>query len=176
VAEVARALVASDWRVKWWWHVDTLKREWDLDALIDDYGLAESVSVTLAPMDEQELVRRYRECDVTLAPGAGEGFCYPIWESLACGVPCVHGNYGGGASLMVTCGLEELLVEPVAWRLDGTHNALRPVYDPNDWARRTIEAANMLDRWRESTLHLDWSALGPRWQKWFRDGIVGVPA
>jgi glycosyltransferase involved in cell wall biosynthesis len=177
MAEVAAKLaeiVAADGRtLKVWWHVDTLKRAFDIDALIADYHLADVVEVTLAPMPEQELVRRYRQCDVTLAPGS-EGFGYPLFESLACGVPVVHGAYAAGASIMATCGLGDLLVQPVAWRTEGQHNARRPVYDPADWVMRTVVALEMRQEWRARVAHLDWPALGPRFLKWFEAGIQVV--
>lgn len=178
MAEVARQLAdvcTADGRTfKAWFHVDVMKRAWDLDALIADFGLADIVEVTLAPMVEDELVRRYRACDVTLAPGSGEGYGYPLFESLACGVPVVHGDYAGGASLMRTCGLEQLLVAPIAWRLEGQHNARRPIYDAADWMLRTMATLEMKEEWRARVAHLDWPALGPRFLTWFNDGIQTV--
>ena len=156
---------------KCWFHIDVLKRAYDLDALIADYNLSDVVEVTLAPMAEAELVRRYRQCDVTLAPGS-EGFGYPLFESLACGVPVVHGDYAAGASVMRTCGLEQLLVRPIAWRLEGQHNALRPVYDADDWLLRTAAVLEMREEWRERVAHLDWPKLGPRFLQWFNVGVV----
>lgn len=177
-AKLAEALRAEGRDLLVWLHTDTLKRAWDIDALIADYGLSDvtgtiTVEVTLAPMHEEELVRRYRACDVTLAPGC-EGFGYPIFESLACGVPVVHGAYAGGASLMATCGLTPLLVRPVAWRLEGQFNARRPVYDANDWVECVLEVLSTRLDWCARVAHLDWPALGPRWQKWFDDGIQVV--
>jgi len=170
-AKLAEVVGATGDDFKTWWHTDTLKRACDLDALVADYGLEEVVEVTLAPMDETELVRRYRQCDVTLAPGSGEGVGYPLFESLACGVPVVHGDYAGGASLMRTCGLGDLLVAPVAWRLEGQHNARRPVYTADDWMLRTVVVLEMKQQWREKVRHLDWHALGPRFLEWFNEGI-----
>ena len=177
MAEVARSLAdavaAADATLAVWWHLDVLKRAWDIDALIADYNLSDVVEVTLAPMAERELVRRYRQCDVTLAPGS-EGFGFPLFESLACGVPVVHGDYAAGASIMRTCGLEQLLVRPIAWRLEGQHNAVRPVYDADDWLLRTAAVLEMREEWREKVAHLDWPALGPRFLGWFDEGIQTV--
>lgn len=173
-AEVTRMLANTLPEFKAWWHIDTLRRAWDIDALIADYGLEKVVEVTLAPMPEQELVERYRQCDVTLAPGSGEGFCFPAWESLACNVPVVHGNYAACASLMGTCGLGHLLVEPCGWRLEGQYNARRPIYDPNDWVQTITQVPTQRDDWRGKVAHLDWPNLGPRFMKWFDDGIQVV--
>lgn len=155
---------------KAWFHVDVMKRAWDIDALIADFGLVDVVEVTLAPMDEQELVRRYRKCDVTLAPGS-EGYGYPLFESLACGVPVVHGDYAAGASILRTCGLEHLLVPPIAWRYEGQYNARRPIYDPRDWMLRTATVLEMKEDWRARVRHLAWPNLGPRFLQWFNEGI-----
>jgi glycosyltransferase involved in cell wall biosynthesis len=174
VAQKLAEVVAADGRtLKVWWHTDTLKRAWDFDALLTDFGLTEIVEVTLAPMAEQELVRRYRQCDVTLAPGS-EGFGYPIFESLACGVPVIHGDYASGASIMRTCGLEDLLVKPIAGRLEGQHNALRPVHDMHEWVWRVVTVLEMKQEWRGRVAHLDWPNLGPRFLKWFNEGIHTV--
>lgn len=176
VAEVCAKLTqVVEGDVSFWWHIDALKRAWDITALVEDFGLSEVVEVTLAPMDEQELVRRYRECNVTLAPGS-EGFGYPIFESLACGVPVVHGAYAAGASLMASCGLAYLCVPPVAWRFEGQFNARRPVYDSDDWVKWTLKALEITqvttpEEWRARVQHLDWPNLGPRFLKWFDDGL-----
>lgn len=178
MAEVTRKLTdvvaADDRTLKAWWHVDVMKRAWDIDALIADFNLSDVVEVTLAPMPENELVARYRQCDVTLAPGLGEGHCYPAWESLACGVPVVHGDYAGCASLMRTCGLGDLLVRPMAWRYEGQHNARRPVYDADDWMLRVAMVLDMREGWRVKVAHLDWPKLGPRFQQWFDQGVAQV--
>ena len=170
-----RDIMAADGRTfACWFHTDTMKRTFDMDALIADFALADVVEVTLAPMPEGELVARYRQCDVTLAPGSGEGFGYCLWESLACNVPVIHGRYAGGASLMETCGLGDLLVQPVAWRYEGQFNAWRPIHNADDWVQRVLVVLEMKEDWRSRVRHLDWPNLGPRFQKWFNDGISVV--
>ncbi len=66
-----------------------------------------------------------------MAPGLGEGFGYPIVESLACGTPVAHVRYGGGAELIHN---QEWLVNPIGWRLEGQHNNQRPFVKPQDFA------------------------------------------
>lgn len=48
----------------------------------------------LAP---DELPALYRAADVLVAPYRGEGFCLPILEAMACGVPAVHTAIGPSA-------------------------------------------------------------------------------
>lgn len=158
--------------LKLWCHVDKIERSnaWSIQALTADYRLGESVVVTTWMTDE-ELSFFYSGCDLTVLPSLGEGFGYPIVESLACGVPCIHGNYGGGAELIPD---DSWLVEPYSFRLEGLHNCLRPVYRPEDW----IEAVQKVreqkvegEFCRASIDHLKWSNLWPVWLKWFERGI-----
>lgn len=170
VGAVCRGIADALPGTRFWWHVDQLVREWDVEGIARDYGLTDLVEITTPPMDDEELARRYRACSVTLHPGLGEGFGYPIFESLACGTPAIHGDYAGGASVMSTCGLAHWLVQPVAWRVDGVFGQVRPVYDPVDWVR--VAMAWMGARVPEGTVeHLRWSALAPTWLKWFREGL-----
>lgn len=162
--------------VKLWAHVDQLERDkcWSLQALVADFGLEKHVEITLPPMADKEMAERYRACDLTILPSS-EGYGFPIFESLACGVPCLHGDYAGGASLMRAFGLEQLLVPVQSWRLEGVHNALRPVFDPADWLSASLKLLEEpLDKeWLRSRVsHLDMKLLGHRWKAWLREGIA----
>ncbi len=75
---------------------------------------------------DEELAAMYQACRVTFAPGLGEGFGYPIVESIALGIPCVGVNYAGGAELIP----ETWRAEPSAWRWDGGYCLKRPVIHP----------------------------------------------
>lgn len=158
--------------VKFWWHTDLLTRHWSLRALVEDFGIADCVFVTTSLSDTQ-LAQHYSACDLTMLPSLGEGFGYPIFESLACGVPCIHGDYAGGADVLRQCGWDSLLVPPQAMHLETLWNAVRPVYDPNAWVARVHE---VLDRrleaesLRASVSHLSWANLGGVWQRWFEEG------
>jgi glycosyltransferase involved in cell wall biosynthesis len=166
--ELARRL---EGKVRFWWHVDTDLRYWSIPALIADYGL--TVDVTHPPMPDRELAARYRACKLTLHPGLGEGFGYPIFESLACGTPALHGDYAGGASILGT--LNIACIPSASWRLEGQHNCVRPMFDPDAWV---TAALHVLDGgWSDphsSVSHLHWTKIGPRWRHWFRDGIAEV--
>ena len=175
VAAIARGTLERYPDVKWWWHTDALIREWSLPALVEDYALGDSVEVTLMPLHDHELADRYRACACTVAPGLGEGFGLPIIESLACGTPVVHGDYAGGASIMRSCGLDAMLIQPITYRSEGRYNTLRPVYDPTPWIEvvcgyleHPLEDRKALAQHVE---HLAWDKLKPVWAKWFRDGL-----
>lgn len=165
-------------RVKLWAHVDVVERHWNLHALIEDMGLQDSVRVTLAgEYSSEQLSYMYSACDVTMLPSLGEGWGFPITESLACGVPCVHGNYGGGVEQIPE---RAWLVAPYAERLDGLWNCVRPVWRPDDWAgtlQHVVEDAEvrgeeMRESCASSVQHLEWSRLWPSaWSKWMLKGI-----
>lgn len=156
-----------------WLHTDIMSRShaWDLHALVHDFGLAGCVRITESDpfLTDETLSYFYSACDVTILPSP-EGFGYPIAESLACGVPVVHGACAGGAELVPCSGW---LVDPIAWRWEGIWNSLRPVHHPAKWAATILgmDRANA-DFCRASVEHLDWSRLWPSaWEKWFLGGL-----
>lgn len=162
--------------LKFWAHVDVLERHWSINALIEDFGLQDTVILTFAgEYSSEQLSYFYSACDVTMLPSLGEGFGFPIVESLACGVPCIHGNYGGGVELIPD---KDWLVQPRAERLDGPWNCIRPVWSPDDWANTL---ATVLDEAKDGMLkdvcvqaveHLQWRNLWPSaWRKWLLAGI-----
>ena len=89
---------------------------------------------------------------------------YTIHESLFCGTPCLHVNYGGAPQWMVS---PELLVEPVAYRYEGSYASKRPVCLAQDWANKANEIIG------ERVTHngsIDWDILWPRWwEPYFRE-------
>jgi glycosyltransferase involved in cell wall biosynthesis len=164
---------------QFWFHVDAMVRSerWDLRALIRDFGLGDRVKVTLTgQVSDEDLAYYYSACDLTILPSLGEGFGYPIVESLACGVPVVHGNYGGGVELLPR---SEWLVEPSDWRLEGLHCNVRPVYRPEDWVK---VCKQVLEEMKDSKVredvccgaveHLHWERLWEgAWRKFFLEGL-----
>lgn len=162
-------------KVRGWLHTDALVRSWSVQQLVQDFGLAKKVTVTLSLTDE-ELAACYAICGVTIAPGLGEGFGYPIVESLACGTPCVHGDCAGGAELVP---MNAWRVPYCAERIEGVYALVRPVFDPKDVANaveRALEFKRNDERTcqaycRGSVAHLDWGALWPRWRSWFKKGL-----
>lgn len=174
------------WPVFGWLHTDVLVKAWSVQELIEQCGLQRRVMVSTIAYEDAALAALYQQCDVTIAPGLGEGFGYPIVESLANGVPVVHGDGGGGREL----------VPKLEWRfpvrerrLDGIYALQRPVF-------RAEDVANAVERaiaWRNQTqdlpqpvgsgyptaaaycrgavAHLDWRQLWPRWYAWIKAGL-----
>jgi len=162
--------------VRFWWHCDTRMRHWNLDALIADFQLGEYVEITSPPVTDAWMAEQYRRCDLTFLPSTGEGFGFPLFESLACGVPVVHGDYAGGRSLMSAFGLNHLLVQPYSWRLEGQHNCVRPVYRPEDFVEKLMEMLESghplhSELLRGSVEHLSSMKLGVTWKRWLREGL-----
>lgn len=175
--ETLATLQARGRRVYGWLHTDRVVGAWSLSQLVEDCGLQKQVTVTLGTMSDRQLACLYQRCDVTIAPGLGEGFGYPIVESLACGVPVVHGDFGGGSEL----------VPKVEWRVPVREHRLESVYALTRPVFRAEDVANAVERalgWREeigrdaaaaycrgAVAHLDWEALGGRWAGWIREGL-----
>jgi len=130
-----------------------------LPDLFAEFGLTKDVILDNTRMQEEQMAAWYRLCDVTLAIGAGEGFGYPIAESLACGIPCIHGYYAGGAEIT------DDLVLPVAYRYDGLDK--RPVFHALNWAT----AIHRRNKKAELPPEYDWNNLWPRWKQWLLDGV-----
>lgn len=148
---------------------DILEKNWSIPALLMDYGLMDKAIVNTNQVTDATMARIYSACDLTLGIGAGEGFGYPIFESLACGTPVITGSYGGHAEWLHP----EMLVTPRSWRVEGLYNQVRPVFEPERWtlaierklARRNDGGVTMLPP------ALDWKNLWGRWEGWFRSGL-----
>lgn len=169
-AQTARSLVEKDSNYMFWAHVDALERYWSLPALIEDFDLAKHIRITQAVTDET-LAKLYSACDITLLPSLGEGFGYPIAESLACGTPVVHHDYAAGHEI-----IEFGEIVPVnTFRLDTLHNVYRPILVPEMWARKIHWAVSRdIDRKavRASVEHLFWKNLSLVWNNWFKNGLM----
>ena len=161
--------------VRGWLHTDRLVRSWSVQQLVSDFGLAKKVTVSLS-LTDAELAACYSICGVTFAPGLGEGFGYPLVESLACGTPVVHGDYGGGAELVP---MNAWKVPRVAERLESVYALVRPVFRPEDCANAVMRALDWKRNdhavcqayCRGAVRHLGWDVLWPRWRSWFKQGL-----
>lgn len=153
-------------KVRIWMHTDVLDRHWSIPYLLADFGLTGANLISLGQLTDETMAKLYSACDVTLGIGLGEGFGYCIFESLACGTPVVHGDYGGAAEHLVEGNLQ--LIAPIANRFEGVYNCVRPVFSSHDWA--CLAKARSTQR-AELPLRLDWDNLWPRWSEWFRKGI-----
>jgi glycosyltransferase involved in cell wall biosynthesis len=173
VAQTCRLIAEQRKDVKFWWHSDLPERHWSFNSLLYDFGLQSRVKITYQ-MTGQELNTAYNACDLTLHPGLGEGFGYPIFESLACGTPILHGDYGGGADLLFTSGYSGSMVRPESFRVEGVHNQVRPVFSPKDWADMALDVLGEdsdRERLRASISHLAWANLWPLFEQWFEKGV-----
>ena len=164
--EACRILLDRGYDVQVWAHIDTLERHWSLPNLIADFGLQNRVAITSFRFSDDQMAQLYSACDVTLGIGS-EGYGYPIFESLACGVPCISGDYAGAAEHLPP----SMKVKPIAFRYDGPFNCQRPVFNPKDWADAAEENNGIIASLPDS---LDWHGrtLWPAWEKWFREGIA----
>jgi glycosyltransferase involved in cell wall biosynthesis len=168
-------------KAKLWLHTDVFIREWNIPALLADFGLEEPrdvlVTSSLKRRPDDWMAAMYSACDVTVLPTGGEGFGYPVPESLACGTPCVTGSFGGQAEFYTGWKASWLAV-PKVLHLITIHNLIEPVYDPQDIASRVLCAWTELkhrgqalkDECREQALRWSWENQWLRWAEWFMIG------
>ena len=177
--QTLRELAHRGWKGYGWLHTDVLTKAWSIVQLAEDCGLQKRLTVSTRPYTDREMAALYQACSVTIAPGLGEGFGYPIVESLANGVPVVHGDFGGGRELVPKA---EWRFPVRAVRLEGIYAQRRPVYRAQDvanaiervWAWQAIMGQETAAAYcRGSVAHLDWTALWPRWRSWIRQGLEG---
>lgn len=175
--ETLAELRARGLNVYGWLHTDVLVKAWSLVQLVEDCGLSKRITVTTKAFSDRQLAALYQRCAVTIAPGLGEGFGYPIVESLAAGVPVVHGDFGGGRELVPRIEWRFLVREV---RLDGIYAQRRPIFRAEDAANaiervldwRAEAGAATVDAYcRGAVAHLDWQTLWPRWRAWILKGL-----
>lgn len=169
-------LRAGGERVYGWLHTDKLVTgAWSVPELLEVYDVDPAwVQVSLPPAGDQWLQEMYAGCACTIAPGRGEGFGYPIVESLAMGRPVVHVDYAGGAELTPAEGR----VVPEYFDTTNPYVVQRPVLNVADVASRCLELAQQMltDETKPafyagSVAHLHWAQLWPRWETWVRQGL-----
>jgi glycosyltransferase involved in cell wall biosynthesis len=160
-----------------WLHTDVLVKSWSVQELVMVCGLQRQMMVSTGNYSDAQLQALYQACAVTIAPGLGEGFGYPIVESLAAGVPVVHGDYAGGRELIPR---REWRFPVREMRLEGIYALQRPVFRAEDvanaieraWAwQASVGLSVAQDYCRGAVAHLDWPSLWPRWQGWIRQGL-----
>jgi glycosyltransferase involved in cell wall biosynthesis len=178
---VWKVLAERDPGLAFWLHTHASVTEaWSVPELAEQAGLNnERLTVTVENLTDEGLAQCYSQCLVTIAPGLGEGFGYPIAESLACGAPVIHGDYAGGAELVPR---REWRSPPRDFRLEGAYALERPLLDAGDFADRAWEAIQWAREepevvqayCRGAVAHFDWGALQPRWLSWIRKGLRDV--
>ncbi len=169
-AEIAAMLP----RVHWWLQADLRERYWNMDALIEDFGLADRIHFGKENATDEDLSYYYSACDLTILPSLGEGFGYPIVESLSCGIPVVHHNYAAGAEIIPP---EMTQVMPTGYHLDTINNVYRPEFNAAQWSAAIETQLDRAAEWptercREATRHLWWENLAPVWMNWFEKGLI----
>lgn len=157
------AILAQHQKIRVWLHIDQLEGYWSIPSLLVDYGLLDRSVISLNHIPDERMAEAYSACDLTLSPGLGEGYGYPAMESLFCGAPCIHGNYGGSPQWM---GNSDLLVEPIAYRYEGSYCSKRPVFSAQDWADK---AEYLIGKRCNHNGEIDWKRLWPRWEAYLRE-------
>jgi glycosyltransferase involved in cell wall biosynthesis len=157
------AILSRNRRIRFWLHTDQLERAWSIPSLLVDYGILHNTIISMSNIPDLRMATAYSACDLTIAPGLGEGMGYTIFESLFCGTPCIHTNYGGAPQWM---GNPDFLVEPVAYRYEGSYASKRPVCSAQDWADK---ANALLGKRINFSTDLDWDNLWPKWEHYLRD-------
>lgn len=165
--QVCSELLSRGVQVGLWAHTDAYQKNWDLLALATEFGMDGRWMPSNKFLSDEDMALAYSACDVTLAIGSGEGWGYPIAESLACGVPVIHGDYAGGAEIVPADGL----VQPYAWRGDGFYGIRRPVYRASDWADKVQWIDKNSSRASLLPPYIDWKNAWPAWEKWLREGV-----
>lgn len=161
---VLRALKLSP-GVFLWAHTDQVLGYWNLVALAYELGVSDRVLFDMFQRTDPDMAYFYSLCDVTLLISGGEGFGYPIAESLACGVPVVNGGYGAGTELNEY----RNNLEPEWVTCETQHNVVHAHYS----GRLVAQTCSMVDPVSSGEMeHLDWSNIGVQWKKWFRKGVA----
>ena len=162
--ETCRELLRMGKSVGFWAHTDSFQKNWDLRSLMQESGMEGRTFFSNRLLTDDEMCWAYSACDVTWGIGSGEGYGYPLAESLACGVPVIHGDYAGGAEFVP----EFCLVQPKILRGEGFYCIQRPVFDPHQWAVRTLAVHGLPVELPE---YIDWKNAWPKWEQWLRGGV-----
>ena len=166
--EVCSELLKRGVNVGVWAHTDGFKNHWDLPSMADEFSLTKRIILSSNRLTDDEMAWAYAACDCTLGIGAGEGFGFPIFESLAVGVPCIHGDYAGAAEYLPA----KLKIAPAAFHADGYYFIRRPVFRATDWADAVQKVIS--ERGANDIIlppELDWNNAFPLWEKWLKEGI-----
>jgi glycosyltransferase involved in cell wall biosynthesis len=172
-------------KLRLWAHISReVTQAWAIPELADQCGLGGNELIVTGPekdgvsgeMGDDTLANMYSACLVTLGIGMGEGWGYPLAESLACGRPVIHCDYAGGAALVPQASWR---VKAQAMHVESAYALKRPIIDPGEFADAALAAADWVLREPEvasaycagSVRHLGWDRLWPRWEAWFRQGL-----
>lgn len=179
VAQTIRLLRETHGKdVRLWAHCDRpIGEAWVLPQLFRDCGLDWRAATVTERLTDRQLACCYALCVATIAPGRGEGFGYPILESLACGTPVVHGDAGGGSDLLPAWGK----VPAAVWPLVGPYALQRPLLNPRQVADQLLNLSDAMTS--GATLRQEcltraaayqWAEILPAWQTWVAAGVDQV--
>jgi len=77
----------------------------DIPAWLEANGLPREANIDLGLISQAEMAQAIRECDVAIFPNRCECATNLVLpEAMACGVPCIVGNWAGQADVVETCG------------------------------------------------------------------------
>lgn len=163
---VCQELLKRGHNVGVWAHTNSLKGHWDIVGMAKAYGLNGRLVPTITDLSDEQMAEAYNACNVVLGIALGEGWGLVHSDSLACGVPVIHGNYAGATDYMP----KEMLVDPLGFFADGYYGHKRPVFDERHWADRVEAVAG-----KPASLPkgLSWDECWPDWQAWLLEGVNG---
>jgi glycosyltransferase involved in cell wall biosynthesis len=161
-----------------WIHTDCLTAppgHWNLPALAKQFGMTTvdgkqtRICITTERLTDDDLAWATSAADIGLHIGSGEGYGYFGPQSVACGLPVVHGNYAAGAEFVPKCSL----VEPLGYWLEAPFIIQRPIFDPSAWADKVEWLLKPENKKEATTLPqpLYWEELWPRYRSWLLDGV-----
>ena len=93
-----------------------------------------------------ELASTYTACDLLLHPYRGEGFCLPVLEARACGLPVLATAGGATDALMVGPGAVPIPAQRRAVDLPGAHAGTPWVLEPDAEATTALLLRALADR------------------------------
>lgn len=166
--EVCRELVARGVNLGLWLHPDSLRKNWDLPQLIEEFGLTDKTIASNRILSDDDLAFGYSACDATLGI-AREGFGYALAESLACGTPVITGRYAAATDYVPS----QFMVEPIGYHGEGFFGVRDASYRASDWADVVMAAK------REDAIlptYLQWDVAFDGWAKWLRAGLADLNA
>lgn len=167
--EVCGRMVEKGYNVGLLIHTNRMQGEWNLTELCLGFGMQGRTIESVRDLEREDVAWLYAACDCTLGIGSGEGWGLPLSESMAMGVPVVHGRYAGGADFVPY----KWTVEPCGWRHEGFYSNKRPVFNPDDWVN-TVESI-MIPNNQPRTSFLGnefmWDAVWAQFEKWIKEEI-----
>ena len=172
--ETCKALLDRGKNVFLWAHTNSLGADgnanthWNIMALAQQFGMGQRVILTTDKLSDDDMAWCLSALDVNLGLGSGEGWGMGNSDSLAVGVPVVHGNYAGSTDFIP----KEFLVDSPAHRLEGKWMIRRPSFRASEWADK-VEFCLTPEAKALAVLpeYIDWTNAWPAWKSWLLDGI-----